>query len=269
MKIKITKIVTKIIVKISKIKPKKYVESNTFSPGGIKPSTKDERDYKMTGVNKKEVLPIKYQILKLPPMRNQGVLNSCASFAMVATYEIQLMNEKPRKYLEGAELYHYYNARKFVNKTFPKDKGMTIRDACKAMQKYDMAIEYSYPYKIKKVNKKPKSVIYSIAKLYKIKDYEKLYNIKEIRKSITQNVPVICGIHLKESFMKVNKKGMYKPIGKQIGGHAVVIIGYDENNEMFKFRNSWGRKWGEKGYFKMKYEPFMKESFDWFRVLIK
>jgi C1A family cysteine protease len=33
-----------------------------------------------------------------------------------------------------------------------------------------------------------------------------------------------------------------------LGGHAVVIVGYDYNKRTFKVRNSWGADWGDRGY---------------------
>ena len=40
---------------------------------------------------------------------------------------------------------------------------------------------------------------------------------------------------------------------KPIGGHCVVIVGYDDTHKMFIMRNSWGTGWGQKGYFMMPY----------------
>jgi C1A family cysteine protease len=33
-----------------------------------------------------------------------------------------------------------------------------------------------------------------------------------------------------------------------LGGHAIVAVGYDDKTRLFKFRNSWGTGWGDKGY---------------------
>jgi len=38
-----------------------------------------------------------------------------------------------------------------------------------------------------------------------------------------------------------------------VGGHAVVAVGYDEAKQWFLIRNSWGARWGLKGYFTMPY----------------
>ena len=32
-----------------------------------------------------------------------------------------------------------------------------------------------------------------------------------------------------------------------LGGHAVLIVGFDDNRQKFKVRNSWGTSWGASG----------------------
>ena len=39
-----------------------------------------------------------------------------------------------------------------------------------------------------------------------------------------------------------------------LGGHAVMAAGYDDERKMLLVRNSWGKDWGEDGYFWMPYE---------------
>jgi C1A family cysteine protease len=38
---------------------------------------------------------------------------------------------------------------------------------------------------------------------------------------------------------------------KQIGGHAVVIVGFDPADSSIKFANSWGVGWGANGFGRM------------------
>lgn len=38
-----------------------------------------------------------------------------------------------------------------------------------------------------------------------------------------------------------------------VGGHAVMGVGYDDRNQWFIFRNSWGSGWGMDGYFTLPY----------------
>jgi len=37
-------------------------------------------------------------------------------------------------------------------------------------------------------------------------------------------------------------------------GHAVLVVGYDDNDACFKAKNSWGDSWGENGYFRIAYD---------------
>ena len=52
---------------------------------------------------------------------------------------------------------------------------------------------------------------------------------------------------------------------KQLGGHAVLAVGYDEDQQRFIIRNSWGPHWGLKGYFTMPYayllQPGLSQDF--------
>ena len=50
------------------------------------------------------------------------------------------------------------------------------------------------------------------------------------------------------------KIGMPMINDKLIGGHAVIICGYDDNTNELILRNSWGTYWGDNGYFYLPYE---------------
>jgi C1A family cysteine protease len=41
---------------------------------------------------------------------------------------------------------------------------------------------------------------------------------------------------------------------RQVGGHAVLAIGYDDTRQRFRCLNSWGASWGDGGYFTIPYE---------------
>jgi hypothetical protein len=43
------------------------------------------------------------------------------------------------------------------------------------------------------------------------------------------------------------------------GGHAVLIVGYDDDEEYFIVKNSWGTGWGESGYFRIDYSQLTND----------
>jgi C1A family cysteine protease len=53
-----------------------------------------------------------------------------------------------------------------------------------------------------------------------------------------------------------------------LGGHAQIIIGYDDTKEVFTLENSWGKDFGQDGTCEISYEDFRRVSFDWFRLVI-
>jgi hypothetical protein len=71
--------------------------------------------------------------------------------------------------------------------------------------------------------------------------------------------PFAVGIMIYNSFETniVAKTGivpMPTPQDKLLGGHAVLCVGYDDSRKVFIMRNSWGSKWGDKGYFYLPYD---------------
>ena len=231
----------------------------------LKKSPPDGRDYLM--VSAKLELPKSYTILNLPPVRNQLNIGSCMSHTAIGAVEVQLMNKTPHRFLELSELYHYYCARHYINNQGDKDSGMTIRDGCKTLDKYHGASEYAWGYDTSKFNIKPPWWVFAVSGMYKIKRYELLMTITSIKSSLIENVPVMIGIKCYDSMLKLNlDNNTYSAKGNYLGGHAVLIVGYDTDGLFI--RNSWGYKWGAQGYFYMKYTDFFNHSFDWYRCLI-
>jgi C1A family cysteine protease len=73
-------------------------------------------------------------------------------------------------------------------------------------------------------------------------------------KAVLVNKPVPCGMYIYEDF-KHYSGGIYEPVPGQdvIGGHLVCIIGYDDSQNCWIVKNSWGAGWGENGFFRIGY----------------
>lgn len=109
----------------------------------------------------------------------------------------------------------------------------------------------------------------------KIKDYRRLFESNSgakahlVKKSLSQNRPVVIGIQCcAESFLNAKGVDFWKLQPKDNpnpdGGHALTVIGYDDNYNggAFELMNSWGTTWGKQGYIWMSYKDFEKYCFE-------
>lgn len=77
----------------------------------------------------------------------------------------------------------------------------------------------------------------------------------QIKEELYKNGPVQTGFIVYEDFMHY-KSGVYNHThGQQLGGHAVKIVGWGEENgvEYWIAQNSWGPSWGENGFFRIQF----------------
>ena len=79
---------------------------------------------------------------------------------------------------------------------------------------------------------------------------------QQIREEIWKWGPVCTGMNMYPDFYTYDAKNtIYKWDGKgpQVGGHAIEIIGWGEDNgvKYWSVKNSWGDKWGDQGYFRV------------------
>ncbi len=51
------------------------------------------------------------------------------------------------------------------------------------------------------------------------------------------------------------------PLGDMVGGHALLITGYNDETKMFKIQNSWGSDWGINGCCYMTYDHISNINF--------
>jgi cathepsin B len=81
----------------------------------------------------------------------------------------------------------------------------------------------------------------------------------QIKEELVKNGPVQTGFIVYEDFMHY-KGGIYEHThGEQLGGHAVKIVGYGNENgtDFWIAQNSWGPTWGENGFFRIKFGECM------------
>jgi C1A family cysteine protease len=223
----------------------------------------DARDYIYKANNFKWGFPLKFNLKGLmPPVLNQGNLGSCVSNAVSNVLRYTDIKNKRTNNLNikiYSRLFNYYNTRVLENSIF-KDNGCQIRNAIKVINKIGSTDEKFWPYIITKFQDKPNKLSYDDAIKRKITKYRRVnQNQYDIKSCINLGYPIIIGILCFSSMFTINvsKTGNipYPKSDQQIlGGHCIILVGYDDTTQTYEFQNSWGTDWGNKGYGKIPYK---------------
>lgn len=192
---------------------------------------------------------------KFGPIEDQGELGSCTSQAASAALEyLDVVNNRPM--VDYSRLFIYYNARWIKS----ADTGAQIRDVYKTLATYGACHETTWPYDIEQYAKKPSDAAYSEGLLHQALEYARVSQGPEIRQVLAEGFPVEFGFTVFENFYRIGPDGIYTqeliddiPNSSAMGGHAVEIVGFLGDKELYIIRNSWGSSWGDKGYFYMPY----------------
>lgn len=222
---------------------------------GWLPDLPDHRDHLYTTpVEMVGALPSKMDLRsQCPPVYDQGQLGSCTANAIAAAVEFDRLKQKIFDFTPS-RLFIYYNER-VMEHTVNSDSGAQIRDGIKSVGRFGDCPEAEWPYEISKFKTKPPKNCYADALKYKAVLYQRVtQTLSQLKSCLVSGWPFVFGFTVYESFesaqvAKTGHANLPKSGEQAIGGHAVMAVGYDDLKNYFIVRNSWGSKWGMKGYF--------------------
>jgi C1A family cysteine protease len=218
------------------------------------------------------------------PIKNQEPLNSCTACAAITLVEY-FQNRTTDKYTNASVLFLYKVARKLMLRE--GDVGASIRETMKAMVLFGIPPEQYWPYEPSKMDEEPTGFCYSYAQNYQTIQYLRLDTpglrvsdlLAQIKMTLVAGLPSMFGLTIYSSIYEdANYKKGYLPIPNNKdhveGGHALVAIGYDDHKMIgnslgaLLVINSWGTKWGEKGYGWLPYDYIIQGlTSDWWSLV--
>lgn len=223
---------------------------------GWRPDTPDIRDlYHVFGVSSQ---PRHVDLRSgLPVSYDQGQLGSCTANAIGAAYEFGLRKQGKSDFMPS-RLFIYYNER-LIEGSVRTDAGAEIRDGIKTLASQGVCTEASWPYVVSKFARKPPKRCYTQALKHQALVYKRVnQTVDDLRATLASGLPVVIGFSVYDSFesQEVADTGILNMPDKGeslLGGHAVLVVGYDDSSGRWIVRNSWGTSWGMNGHFTMPY----------------
>lgn len=226
-------------------------------------------------------LPVKVDNRKYcSPIEQQGNIGSCTANAGVGMYEY-MENKANKKHIDGSRLFLYKATRLLMGQEGIGDTGAYIRTTLGAMRLFGIPNEEFWPYSDDpvKFDMMPDPWIWSFAQNFQSIKYFRLdfsadgnENIRRMKEYIAKGFALNFGFTVFASHTDAKNNGGILPYPSPgenvIGGHAVMIVGYEDKKistnprdglkreGCFLIRNSWGESWGDNGYGWLPYEYF-------------
>lgn len=229
-----------------------------------------------------EKLPVSISLKQFCPIpRNQGEYGTCVAWTS-AYYARTIMlaqafhwNRQEINQKAGSPFFVYEHIKSYEDKNCQEGTGLII--ALEALKQYGTLPFEEFSQQ--KCGQKILSEHYPKAELYKISEYRRLFlaNHKEkilpVKKALWQKSPVVIGLFCYfKSFLQA-KDSLWEPSEQEINsldysenGHALCIIGYNDTLAAFEAVNSWGEKWGNKGFIWIPYKIFEKVCFEAYQM---
>jgi hypothetical protein len=184
------------------------------------------------------------------PVRNQGGCGSCWAFATTAGLESYTLiaNDTPDVDLNLSEqvLVSCGNAGS-CSGGYPTTASRFIMDV-------GLPVESCYPYNATDGSCSNACPSWQ-SSAYKIKTYSYLWtpSVDVIKSALYDHGPVPATMAVYTDFFSY-VSGIYSySSGNLAGYHAVLIVGYNDSDQYFIVKNSWGTGWGEGGFFRIAY----------------
>lgn len=230
-------------------------------------------------------LPLKISMKEYcPSIANQGEIGSCVGWSS-GYGAFTIMRAKEEGWTDKSKItQNAFSALFIYNQVKLGDcyQGSLFSSALKLLKKQGDCLSNQFDHPKDDCNRKPSASVKALAEKndYEVKDYFTLFRstqnakekIHQTKVSLSQNKPVIIGMMIRENFKDLPHGQKYwKPNEgntSSAGGHAMVVIGYNDGRGAFEVMNSWGTQWGNDGFFWLKYEDFGKYCVYGYQLMI-
>lgn len=226
--------------------------------GAVVRSGQDRRDHRLKLLDYKAQVPKSVSLRSnLPYVFDQGSIGSCTANSAGSMYSWVALRQGAGLFIPS-RLFLYYNTRALQG-TVSYDSGASLRATMQSMRTYGVCSETLWPYEYAKLFETPSSPCYSEGAERQALSYAAVSISLVVMKNVLRTRPFVLGIAVYSSFMSpsVARTGQVPVPNTRtetlLGGHAILVMGYDDRRKSFLCRNSWGTGWGLRGDFYLPY----------------
>ena len=185
------------------------------------------------------------------PIRDQSPAPTCEAFAICAVLETKMQYQLKELYNPDLSENHlYFYAGGTIEKGY-----VSIIDAAHYLMEYGVPDEGCYPDPHRAFDYSFESLLGWENRTVKITEWGWVdHNISVMKQALIDHGPLIICFGVYEDFNWYRSGVYYHRWGPRVGGHVVAIVGYDDSQQCWMVKNSWGTKWGADGWFQMAYD---------------
>ena len=193
----------------------------------------------------------------LPYVFDQGPIGSCTANCAGSMHSWMTRRSSGELFVPS-RLFLYYNTRE-LHGTTGFDSGATLRNTMRALKGSGVCGEATWPYLHENLFTKPTPESYVEGATRQALSYAAVPISLTGMKNVVASRPFVLGILVYSSFFHPNvARTGNVPVPdtrkeQLLGGHAILVLGYDDRRKAFYCRNSWGTGWGLRGDFYLPY----------------
>lgn len=150
----------------------------------------------------------------------------------------------------------------------PEIEGAAPIDTLRAMYRYGVPDESDWPYINPNSQELPPQSIFDLAAHKKVGWYETIKRtgderylslaelIQQVKCALSERLPVLIAMDITTSLPEQTgpwREHTYNPNAPSMGWHAMLLIGYSDEYQKFLAQSSWGKNYGDGGFFGIPY----------------
>ena len=205
---------------------------------------------------------------RLPQPGSQGNQGSCVAWAIAygaRSYYDGLATGQalgPRSAFSPAYIYNQIRANRA-----DCSAGSNIENALNLLKTQGVARMEDFPYTEDNCSRPPSARVRASAAANAIRGWKSIRygQIETVKGELYRGNPVVVGMNVPESFHQVRGSAIFSDTSSaNSGGHAMTIVGYDDQRGAFKLLNSWGTSWGDGGYGWVDYDSMARRGREYY-----